>query len=84
MRSWPPGREKTTLQQSIYRHDTKSGRTPSVKPSASIPDMLAIATRNRFCWNKSNDLRLFTEHSKIDRSSNSCETDMESGTAKMP
>ncbi len=22
MRSWPPGREKTTLQQSIYRHDT--------------------------------------------------------------
>ena len=21
MRSWPPGREKTTLQQSIYRHD---------------------------------------------------------------
>ncbi len=22
MRSWPPGREKTTLQQSIYRHDS--------------------------------------------------------------
>jgi len=36
MRSWPPGREKTTLQQSIYRHDIEHAAGTGTSTSARL------------------------------------------------
>ncbi len=41
MRSWPPGREKTTLQQTIYRHDMKHF-TSAARVSAPLLVLLVI------------------------------------------
>jgi len=46
MRSWPPGREKTTLQQSIYRHDkARCSLSKPTKARPTIKDKLAELKR---------------------------------------